>query len=449
MLSFEPGSTFGGRFEILKSLGAGGMGAVYLCCDLKHREFLVALKIIYPGIIRTQAARERFRNEIVASYRLNHRNIVRAYEFFDEDDFQAYAMEYVDGGDLASLMKKGRIAPLKVIDIVKQIASGLEAIHQNGIVHRDLKPENILITKAGVVKISDFGVARLRGSSTLTQAGAIVGTPKYVSPEYIEMGECDHRGDIYAVGVMAYEMLAGASPFKSNTKTSMMLERFSFRPEEMTAALGPSCPQALAKAVQKAIAVNLAVRYQSAAELRQDLEHIEKALHEDSPESAPQSGGAGAAAGPNRTKVDIVSPLPIPGAAKTARRKLRLRLPRSRAVLGAAALALLLLGVGMLFRNSGRGALGAVQAGAYHGVTSGVLGANDQSGLFLWKTEAGSFVAYGREGCAATPLGADGRFNCGDLRFRLSVTRTDGGALEGVIQEEGWGTSGTWRASKL
>ena len=135
-------------------------------------------------------------------------------------------MEFVDGSDLSEMMRRNRVDWRRAVEILLQIASGLDAIHKAGIVHRDLKPENMLIATDGTVKISDFGVARLKGSITLTQAGAMVGTPKYVSPEYIETGECDHRGDIYALGVIGFELLAGRSPFRSTTRVSMMMERF-------------------------------------------------------------------------------------------------------------------------------------------------------------------------------------------------------------------------------
>ncbi|RMD87581.1 MAG: serine/threonine protein kinase, partial [Candidatus Dadabacteria bacterium] len=210
---FEPGTIFGQRYEIIRCLGSGGMGVVYLACDTEYRDFLVALKLLYPGIVDSPEARERFRNEIVASYRVNHKNVVRAFEYFDSDEYQAYAMEYIAGGDLADLMEgispDNPLPEKKIADILFQISSGLNAIHSQGILHRDLKPENILLTPDGVVKINDFGVARLKGSITLTAVGAMVGTPKYVSPEYIESGHCDQRSDIYAVGIIGYELLTG------------------------------------------------------------------------------------------------------------------------------------------------------------------------------------------------------------------------------------------------
>ncbi|MCB0339876.1 MAG: serine/threonine protein kinase, partial [Bdellovibrionales bacterium] len=231
MIGLDPGHLVGGRYEVIRCVGAGGMGAVYLACDPNYREFLVALKILYPGIIKSPETRERFRNEIVASYRVNHKNVVRAYEYFDEGDIQAYAMEYIDGGDLSEwiLDEDGNLHALPLEDVVRilhQIACGIEAIHAAGIVHRDLKPENILLTKDGVAKISDFGVARLSGGISLTAVGAMVGTPKYVSPEYVELGECDHRGDLFAVGIMGFELLTGRTPFHAESRVSVMMERF-------------------------------------------------------------------------------------------------------------------------------------------------------------------------------------------------------------------------------
>ena len=188
MITLEPGTLFCKRYEILGLVGAGGMGAVYRACDPHRRDFVVALKILYPGVIRNADARKRFKNEIIASYRVDHENVIRAYEYFDEPQFQAYAMEFVAGGDLAERMQAGGIAPSTCLNLLCQLANGLDVIHRAGIVHRDIKPENILISEGDIAKIGDFGVARLKDRNSVTQEGAMVGTPRYVSPEYVETG---------------------------------------------------------------------------------------------------------------------------------------------------------------------------------------------------------------------------------------------------------------------
>lgn len=277
MIGLQSGSLFAQRYEILTPIGSGGMGAVYLACDPRKRDFLVALKVLDPAMLRSEQALARFRNEIIAAYGVDHPNIVRAYEYFDEADFQAYAMEYIDGGTLKSFLRAGKLDPAFTVNVLLQVTSGLEAVHAQNIVHRDLKPENLLITKKGMVKISDFGVARLQGSQTVTHVGALVGTAQYVAPEYVETGECDHRGDIYALGVIGYEMLSGTSPFKSQSTVSAMLERFRVQPRPLR-ELSTGCPAELARIIEKAMSVRISERYQSAAELRADLQNLQEEM---------------------------------------------------------------------------------------------------------------------------------------------------------------------------
>ncbi|MEZ4753723.1 MAG: serine/threonine-protein kinase, partial [Bdellovibrionota bacterium] len=222
-------------------------------------------------------ARERFRNEISALMTIDHPNVVKALEYFDEEDFQAYAMEYVDAGDLQARMKLGPLGLKQSISYLKQIMLGLQAVHTAGILHRDLKPDNLLISSDEVIKLSDFGVARLRGAASLTLIGTMVGTPKYLSPEYVETGNCDHRGDIFAAGVIAYEMISGRSPYRSATKVSIIVERLKNRVEPLSDIL-PECPRVLSDIVSKAMEIDVNKRYQSAAALLMDLEKVEVEL---------------------------------------------------------------------------------------------------------------------------------------------------------------------------
>ncbi|MBN8547781.1 MAG: serine/threonine protein kinase [Deltaproteobacteria bacterium] len=289
MIGLQSGSVFAERYEILAPIGAGGMGAVYLACNPRKRDFLVALKVLDASMLNSKEALTRFRNEIVATYGVDHPNIVRAYEYFDQADFQAYAMEYVDGGTLKNFLQSGPLDPTFTTNILLQVSAGLEAVHAKSIVHRDLKPENLLMSKKGVVKISDFGVARLQGAQAVTHVGALVGTAQYVAPEYIETGECDHRGDIYALGVIGYEMLSGTSPFKSQSTVTAMLERFNNRPPALRELLA-HCPPELARIVEKAMSIRIAERYQSATEMRADLERLQHQLLFDEAEfEAPKA----------------------------------------------------------------------------------------------------------------------------------------------------------------
>jgi len=273
MTGLQAGSLFAGRYEIVRPLGEGGMGAVYLACDPKDRSFEVALKILYPGVMHTPQAKQRFLSEMKLCQQIAHPNVIRSYEHFNFPEFQAYAMEFVDGGDLAKRMRARDIKLSEAINFIRDIARGLSAIHAAGIVHRDLKPENMLITKKKVLKISDFGLARTDASGTLTNVGAMVGTPQYVSPEYIELGECDRRADIYALGVISYEMLSGFSPWGPDSSIGALVTR-NFTSFQSIQEVCPHCPAQLAHVITRAMAANLTVRYQSADELLGEMEGL-------------------------------------------------------------------------------------------------------------------------------------------------------------------------------
>jgi len=438
MLTWEPGSIFAGRYEIIKSLGAGGMGAVYLARDASCPDFLVALKVLYPGVIRTQQARRRFRNEILASYRVNHPNIVRAFEYFDEQDFQAYAMEYVDGGDLASHMAQGPMKASQVLNILRQVVAGLQAVHSQGIVHRDLKPENILLTKSGVVKISDFGVARLMGGQGLTQAGALVGTPKYVAPEYIETGECDHRGDLYAIGVIAYEMLSGVSPFKADSGVTLMLERFNISTDQLS-CLVPNCPLGLSRVISKSMRVQVEKRYQSAEEFGRDLERVEQGESLESEIKADQMEAGPLSSLWKRKERKSGRP----GVFGTERGR---KGSRWFWMFGLAALAAIAVWGGIQWRTVARKSISlqSLPQGLYEGFVDGLLGENSRYLFRVWRTEKGVYVLLGKLGCAVSVVDQSGRFNCGALEFEVTVKSMEGNNALGTIKELGWGTMGTY-----
>ncbi len=274
MISLQPGTVIAGRYEVVKCLGAGSMGLVYAC---RHRELaghLVAIKVLFPEVAQDATAAARFRNEIVASYGVSHPNVVRAYEYFRDGDLVAYTMEYVGGGDLADRLGAGD--PISIPEIVRlfaQIASGVQAIHDAGIVHRDLKPENILLTPEGEVKITDFGIARTNYGPKLTEHGGVVGTIDYVSPEYLERSQVDARSDIYALGVLGYEMITGESPFRGDSVIATMTMRLRSDPKPPS-LLRPECPPELDKVILKALARNPEDRYQRSIEIVYDLQPL-------------------------------------------------------------------------------------------------------------------------------------------------------------------------------
>jgi len=275
LLQLQPGTVVNDRYEVVKCLGAGSMGMVYAC---RHRELsghLVAMKVLFGEVAKDPTAAARFRNEIVASYGVNHPNVVRAYEYFRDGDIIAFTMEYVSGGDLADKISLDDLMPVKeVIRMLSQMTSGVQAIHNAGIVHRDLKPENILLTSQGDVKITDFGIARTTTGPRLTEHGGVVGTIDYVSPEYLERGQVDHRSDIYAMGIMAYEMITAETPFRGKSVIETMTMRLKTDPAEPH-TLRPDCPVELSRVVMKALTRNPDKRYQAASEMLTDLQNIQ------------------------------------------------------------------------------------------------------------------------------------------------------------------------------
>lgn len=271
-LNLQPGTIVNGRYEVVKCLGTGSMGMVYAC---RHRELaghLVAMKVLFSEVARDNVAAQRFRNEIVASYGVSHPNVVRAYEYFRDGDLVAFTMEYIGGGDLADRIGMDEpIPPDEIVRMLAQMCSGVQAIHDAGIIHRDLKPENILLTAQGDIKITDFGIARTGTGPKLTEHGGVVGTIDYVSPEYLERGQVDARSDIYALGVLAFEMITGEAPFKGKSVIETMTMRLRTDPVRPS-SLRPDCPPELDEVVLKAMRRDPEDRYQSAFEMLSDLQ---------------------------------------------------------------------------------------------------------------------------------------------------------------------------------
>jgi serine/threonine protein kinase len=226
------------QLEILELIGQGGMGAVYRARQ-KELDRIVALKILPKEIGEAPGFAERFAREARALAKLNHPGIVTLYEFGQADGLYFFLMEYVDGLNLRGLLQGGRVSPREALAIVPQICDALQYAHDHGIVHRDIKPENILMDRLGSVKVADFGLAKIvegrdaaevrdlgdpasgMPATDLTEAGKVMGTPKYMSPEQVEApGEVDHRADIYALGVVFYQMLTGEMPDESLTPPS-------------------------------------------------------------------------------------------------------------------------------------------------------------------------------------------------------------------------------------
>jgi serine/threonine protein kinase len=274
LISLQPGTVIGGKYEVVKCLGAGSMGMVYAC---RHRDLqgqLVAAKVLFHEVASDGVAAARFKNEVLASYGVSHPNVVRAYEYIKDGELIAYTMEFVGGGDLADRMS--RTEPLRIVEslrLLSQMAAGVQAIHDAGIVHRDLKPENILLTNEGTVKIADFGIARTQNGPKLTEHGGVVGTLEYVAPEYMLRSQVDWRSDIYALGILAYELIAGDAPFKGESAYASISKRLQTDPEPPS-ALRPECPKSLDAVILRALHRDPELRYQSATEMFYDLQRV-------------------------------------------------------------------------------------------------------------------------------------------------------------------------------
>ena len=294
-----------GRYVIQSEIGRGAMGVVYRAMD-SVLERVVAVKTVNMALEREHADKyeARFYQEARAAGGLNHPNIVTVYDAGKAGDVVYMAMEYIEGVELRTLIGEGRqLAAAQAVSIAAQVAEGLAYAHERGVVHRDIKPANIMVVANGPVKITDFGIARMRASADLTQTGVMLGSPKYMSPEQVIGKRADHRSDIFSLGVILYEMLAGAAPFNGENVTALMYQIVNFAPPAPS-AMNAAVPEMLDYIVAKVLAKTLEERYQDARELARDLRECERQLATPSPVSAPARHAPGLATGPQPQLVD-------------------------------------------------------------------------------------------------------------------------------------------------
>ncbi len=275
--NLRPGSIFDSRYEILAILGRGGMGTVYKARDIVLDE-LMAIKVLRADYSWDANMAERFKSEIKLARKVRHKNVCTIHDFGEFEGLLYISMELIEGIDLKKILKeKGAPLEQEAYDLALQIARGLEAVHEAGIIHRDLKAANTMRDANGVVRLMDFGVAKQHGSGkTLTTTGQVIGTPEYMSPEQAQGHKLDFRSDVYALGILIYELFTGRVPFRGDTPVSTILKQINDPPplyEPRSAAI----PGSLVPVLRKALAKSPTERHGSVRELIDELEEAREA----------------------------------------------------------------------------------------------------------------------------------------------------------------------------
>ncbi len=274
------GSLLAGKYRIREEIGHGGMGIVYRAEDIKLGR-PVALKFLPPEWTRDKNARERFIQEARAAAALAHPNICTVYEVDDSEERPFIAMEYVEGETIREKTRRGPLPLEEALALVSQAAEGLEAAHCEGVVHRDIKSSNIMVTNKGQAKIMDFGLAKLRGGSSLTGEGATIGTVAYMSPEQARGEKVDYRTDIWSLGVVLYEMVSGELPFRGERDVSLLYAIVHEGPHSLKEKK-PPVPPDLQRVIGQALDKDPDSRYQTAAEMRRDIVKYQDVLKTES-----------------------------------------------------------------------------------------------------------------------------------------------------------------------
>ncbi len=272
---FAPGQVFAHRYEIKRELGMGGMGVVYLARDLELGED-VAIKFVRRDVVGQDATfRDRLKSEIRLARQISHRNVVRAHDLGEWDGAHYITMEFIAGVTVADLIAtRGRLSVESTIAIGIQLADALAAAHGLDIIHRDIKPQNLLVNEAGVLKVADFGLARpVQKSARLTLGGQVVGTPAYMAPEQLLGGHLDARTDLFSVGVVLYECLAGHAPYGTSAPGAV-LARMLAEPPPSLRSIVSEVPPALAAIIERLLQREPANRLQSARDLGDQLERM-------------------------------------------------------------------------------------------------------------------------------------------------------------------------------
>ncbi len=286
---------FSGRYELTHLVARGGMAEVYRARD-RLLDRPVALKVLFPELSVDRAFVERFRREAQAAANLSHPNIVPVFDWGEDDGTYYIVMEYIDGQPLSQALRSGGPMPAgRVAQIGARVADALAYAHRHGVVHRDVKPGNVLLTSDEQVKVTDFGIARaINTEESLTQTGAVMGTATYFSPEQAEGVGVDARSDIYSLGVVLFEMIAGRPPFLGDSPVAVASKHVREQPP-LLSDLNPTVPPALEGIIAKAMAKSADLRYQSASDLRADLQRFGEGRPVSAPDAATTAMLAAAA----------------------------------------------------------------------------------------------------------------------------------------------------------
>jgi serine/threonine protein kinase len=269
------GSILALRYQIIEEIGRGGMGTVYKVLDREIKE-KIAIKVLKPEISSDEKTIERFRNELKLARKISHQNVCRMYDIVKERGLYFITMEYISGEDLKStIIRLEQVSVGKTLLIAKQICKGLAEAHRLGVVHRDLKPHNIIIDREGEVRIMDFGIALSRRTAGITEAGVMIGTPEYMSPEQAAGKELDNRSDIYSLGVIMFELLTGSVPFKADKPLDVaMMQKTETPPDPRS--INPQIPKELSALILKCLEKDRNKRFSNCEDVIAEISRMEK-----------------------------------------------------------------------------------------------------------------------------------------------------------------------------
>ncbi|HEX5423495.1 MAG TPA: serine/threonine-protein kinase, partial [Candidatus Acidoferrales bacterium] len=268
----RPGSDLGARYQIEALLGQGGMGRVYKAHD-RELNRTVAIKVVREGVVGDASALKRFKQELLLASKISHKHILRIHDLGEVNGVKFITMAFVEGQDLHQVIRDNPKLPLeRVVKFATQMAEALAAAHAEDVVHRDLKPQNILVDGNDQIYVSDFGLAKsfAEGAVGMTQTGAFLGTPRYMSPEQVEGKPTDGRSDLYAYGLILYEMATGEVPFTGDSTLGVMYQRIKEKPKSPK-LVNPSLPNWLVQIIMRCLEKDPNDRYQNAYEILADL----------------------------------------------------------------------------------------------------------------------------------------------------------------------------------